>query len=95
MKNKTHTARTPALFRPGWLALPLLCILACGNPNAPLDADTRQAIDSISSAHIRQARESLDSTCKTRRATELPRLVDSIKQQRLQEIREQLKTVPR
>lgn len=75
------------------LLLPLLT--ACGNPDTPIDADSRQAIDSISSSQISLARMELDSLCQQRRATELPRLVDSIKQVRLREIQEQMKTVPK
>lgn len=72
----------------------LLSLAACNNPNTPLDAATRNAIDSISSAQINLARVELDSLCEQRRRTELPRLVDSIKQKRLREIQEQLKSVP-
>jgi hypothetical protein len=75
--------------------LPLLLFIACNNPDTPLDADSRQAIDSISSSQISLARMELDSLCRQRRVTELPRLVDSIKQVRLREIQEQLKTVPK
>ena len=77
------------------LLLLLLLASACGSPNTPLDADTRQAIDSISLAQINIARSEMDTLCSQRRLTELPRLVDSIKQHRLQEIQEQLKTVPK
>lgn len=75
----------------------VLCFLlqACGGAGTPLDAGTRQAIDSIASAEIRQARIDIDSLCKMERTTTLPRLVDSIKQKRIREIQEQLKTVPR
>lgn len=74
-----------------------LCVLlqACGGGGAPLDAGTRQTIDSIASAEIRQARADIDSLCKTERTNTLPRLVDSIKQKRIREIQEQLKTVPK
>lgn len=77
--------------------LPLLCFcaIACGSSNTPLDAGTRQAIDSISSLQIRQARVELDTQCAARRRTELPRLVDSIKNERIREIQQQLRTVPR
>ncbi len=74
-----------------------LCLLlaACGNPNTPLDAGTRQRIDSTAAAQIRLAREELDSLCKLQQKTVLPQLVDSIKKKRLREIQEQLKTVPK
>jgi hypothetical protein len=71
------------------------CLLSCGSPNTPLDAQTREAIDSISIAQIGAAQTELDSFCKQRRKLEIPRLVDSIKQLRLKEIQEQLKTVPK
>jgi hypothetical protein len=73
----------------------LLLLASCGSPETPLDADTRQMIDSITSAQISLARMELDSLCQQRRAAELPHLVDSIKEVRLREIQEQLKTVPK
>jgi hypothetical protein len=76
------------------LLLPLL-LPSCGSSGTPLDADTRQAIDSISTAQISSLRSELDTLCRQSRSTELPRLVDSIKRHRLLEIQEQLKTVPK
>ncbi|MCA0235803.1 MAG: hypothetical protein LCH81_05425 [Bacteroidetes bacterium] len=77
----------------------LLCITAstwgCGSSETPLDAKTREAIDSLSTAEIRLLRVELDSQCQMARVTQMPQLVDSIKQVRLREIQEQLKTVPR
>ena len=72
-----------------------LAFSACGGSGAPIDAGTRQRIDSTSNAQIRLAREELDSICILQRTTVLPQLVDSIKQKRLSEIREQMKTVPK
>ena len=78
------------------LLLPVyLFCFACGNSNTPLDAGTRQAIDSIAAAETRKARVEIDSLCNLDRSTVLPRLVDSIRQKRLREIQEQLKTVPK
>lgn len=77
------------------LAACCLLLTACGGPNTPLDAGTRQAIDSIAAAEVRQARMDIDSLCKLDRTILLPRLVDSIKQKRVREIQEQLKTVPK
>ncbi|MFN0035602.1 MAG: hypothetical protein ACKVUS_11080 [Saprospiraceae bacterium] len=82
----------------GYLLLPtatVLCLLACGSPNTPLDADTRLRIDSIANAQIARAQVEHDSLCKAAHITQLPHLVDSIKQIRLREIEEQLKTVPK
>lgn len=83
--------------------LPLLLLLllllplfhSCDNQNIPLDAATRRAIDSIASEQIRVARTELDTLCQQRHVTELPLLVDSIKQARLRKIEAQLKTVPK
>lgn len=72
-----------------------LCSAACGGSDAPLDADTRQLIDSTANAQIRLARAEIDTLCAQRERTELPRLIDSFKQARQREIEEQLKTVPR
>lgn len=76
-------------------ALLALCLQACSGSNQPLDAATRQAVDSLSTAQIRQARADLDSLCLQQRTTVLPQMVDSIKKHRLREIEEQLKTVPK
>lgn len=79
----------------------LLCAIfsaglsSCEGANTPLDANTRQTIDSIAAAEIRMARAELDSICQLQRSTVLPLLVDSIKQKRLQEIQQQLKTIPK
>ncbi len=79
------------------LALLLVCFFlgSCGGSGAPLDANTRQRIDSTSAAQIRLAREELDSLCSLQRKTVLPQLIDSIKQKRLLEIQQQMKTVPK
>lgn len=67
----------------------------CEGPDTPLDADTRQRIDSLSNAEIRRLRIELDSVCAVQERTVLPRLVDSFQQVRRREIEEQLKTLPR
>ncbi|MCC6283150.1 MAG: hypothetical protein IT262_21260 [Saprospiraceae bacterium] len=69
--------------------------LACGSAETPLDANTRQAIDSLTTAEIRVLRVELDSQCQRDRLTIVPQMVDSIKQVRLREIDAQLKTIPR
>ncbi len=71
------------------------CLLACGSPSTPLDANTRMRIDSIANAQIAKAQVEHDSLCKAAEITQLPHLVDSIKKIRLREIEEQLKTVPK
>ncbi len=73
----------------------VLFCTACGNSNAPLDADARRQVDSLSASGIGIARRDLDSICKTQRTTLLPSLVDSIKNERLQEIKRQLENVPK
>jgi hypothetical protein len=77
-------------------SLMVFCMLltACNAVDKPIDAETRQVIDSISTTQIRQARLELDSVCAAQRTTELSRLIDSIKQRRLKEIDEKLRTVP-
>lgn len=79
-----------------FLALALFfLLLSCNNADTPLDAETRQVIDSISAAQIRSARAELDSLCKRDRVTVLPLLIDSLRKERLKEIERQLKTVPK
>lgn len=75
-------------------AVTIICF-ACGGSGAPLDADTRAAIDSASTAQINLARMELDSACVAAEKTQMKHLVDSIKQVRLKEIAEQLRVVPK
>jgi hypothetical protein len=70
-------------------------LLSCGGKNTPLDAETRIAIDSTANAQIELARKEIDSLCVVAEKTQMKQLVDSIKAVRLQEIQEQLKSVPR
>ena len=70
-------------------------LASCNGPEAPLDADVRQRIDSTVSSQERLSRIEIDSMCARREITDLPRMVDSFKQLRLREIQEQLKTVPK
>ncbi|HAD13122.1 MAG TPA: hypothetical protein DCF33_11890 [Saprospirales bacterium] len=67
----------------------------CGNNSAPLDAETRSRIDSIANAHVALAQKKYDSLCIVAQTTVLPGLVDSLKKERLREIQEQLKTIPK
>ncbi len=73
----------------------LFAAAGCGGANRPLDADTRQRIDSITYAHINFARREMDSMCTVQQNQAIRPLIDSIKQVRLQEIEEQLKTIPK
>ncbi len=73
----------------------MLLLAACQNSNTPLDADTRERIDSISNAQIKVSLIELDSVCLAAQKTTLPLLVDSIKKIRLFEIEQQLKTIPK
>ena len=96
MKGAPRIAISAIQFE-GLRFLWIVCLFfsACGNPNTPLDAGTRQAIDSIAAAETRKTRVEIDSLCNIDRSSVLPRLVDSIKQIRLREIQEQLKAVPK
>ncbi len=69
--------------------------LSCGSAETPLDANTRQTIDSLATAEIRVLRIELDSQCQMARVTVVPQMVDSIKRVRLREIEEQLRTIPK
>jgi len=75
------------------LLLPLL-LFSCGGSETPIDADTRQAIDSIAIVRIQVARAQVDSTCRQDRVTLLPHLIDSLRKVRVSEIEKQLKTIP-
>jgi hypothetical protein len=86
-------ARIPAIATAGLLLTALFAPACTTDP--PLDADTRQQIDSVSFARIRDLRREMDSLCKEERTARLPQLIDSIRQQRVREIQEQLKTVPK
>lgn len=85
-------------FRSFWAGFALILaarLASCGSPDTPLDADTKQAIDSITAIRTREVRAEMDTLCNRRRLTDLPRMVDSIKQVRRREIEEALKTVPK
>lgn len=84
--------RLPAFLLPAGV---FVLLFACNDPRAPLDANTRQRIDSVSTTQMRLTKQRIDSLCLLREKTELPRLVDSFRQIRMQEIEAQLKTVPR
>lgn len=78
-----------------FLIVTVVLLAGCGNSNTPLDADTRSRIDSIANVRIALAQKENDSLCKAAQTTILPQLVDSLKKERLREIQEQLKTVPK
>lgn len=78
-----------------WCCIGVATLWGCDGPDTPLDAATRQTIDSLSAAEIRRARAEIDSLCQLQQSTVLPLLVDSIKQKRMQEIQQQLKTIPK
>jgi hypothetical protein len=79
-----------------YLLLLLLGIsIACGDANVPLDAVERKVVDSLAADGISVQRRRLDSLYRELRKNDMNRLVDSIKQQRLKEIAEQLKNVPK
>lgn len=74
----------------------LLFTQACGDlSKKPIDADTRRFIDSVSVAEIQRVRSETDSLYKSLRVTRLPLVIDSIKKQRVLEIEEQLRQLPR
>lgn len=82
-------------FTGGFLLVAVLFYApACGGPEAPLDAGTRQRIDSIAAARIRDLRVVLDSQCQAERTVQLPVLMDSIRRVRLREIEEKLRSIP-
>lgn len=77
------------------LALAGLLLLASCSSNNPIDAETRILIDSTANAQIFKARKELDSLCSVQEKQLMPHLVDSIKQVRLREIEQQLKSIPK
>jgi len=72
----------------------LVSCLSCGDLSKPIDAETRRIIDSISTSTIQQARLEVDSVFKNAVITKMPQAIDSIRQIRLKEIEEQLKSIP-
>lgn len=72
-----------------------LALASCTQSERPLDADERKFIDSVSNAQIRALRIKIDSQYQAAQKTELPRLVDSMLQQRRREIKESLDKIPR
>ena len=84
-------------FRVSSFVLCVFCLacFGCGSAEKPLDADTRQTIDSLVAVRTREIRTEMDTLCAHKRFSEVPRLVDSIKQIRKREIEQALKTVPK
>lgn len=85
-----------------FIALALSCVLfasapfsGCQTKDPPLDADSRHLADSIAAVRIGIVRRELDSLCKNQEKTEMPRLIDSLKRERLREIKESLKGLPK
>lgn len=80
------------------LSIPVLCWLllaiACGGPNTPLEADTRERIDSLATAAMRDVRVRLDSQCLLDRRQVMPQMVDSLVAVRRAQIEEKLRNVP-
>lgn len=68
---------------------------ACVNTNRPLDADERHQVDSLAAAAIGVARRDLDSVCRDQKKNYLPVLIDSLKKERLRNIQEQIKQIPK
>ncbi|MCB9308284.1 MAG: hypothetical protein H6565_16940 [Lewinellaceae bacterium] len=78
------------------LSFALICAVAsCSGTEAPLDAETRQTIDSLSGVGMRNVKAELDSMCVLERKRSLPHLVDSFRILRTKEIERQLKTIPK
>jgi hypothetical protein len=87
--NKVFTSLTNCIT----LFLLLLCCYACDSANTPLDATTRERIDSLYIVGSNAARDEVDSICKKERELRFNALVDSIRNERLREIEAQLKSV--
>lgn len=72
------------------LVLLVLFASAC-KYDAPLDADTRRAIDSLATEQIKVSKQELDSACLLAHQNRLPLIVDSLKQARKKQIEDNLK----
>jgi hypothetical protein len=77
------------------LSIFLFAICSCDQGERPLDAEVKQRIDSLSNVRIREAKAELDTLCKHQHLTLLPLLIDSIKKERMKEIEQALKTIPK
>jgi hypothetical protein len=84
--------KTDQLFRLLLVFLAFVGVAACSS-EAPMDAKTRDTIDSTATSQISLARKELDSLCSAAEKTKLPQLVDSIKKVRQREIEQQLKNI--
>ncbi len=86
--------RVPALI--GFL---LFCLLwtvpACDPADMPLDAHSRRRVDSLTNVGTLRVQKEMDSLCLVQKTTVLPLLIDSIKRQRMKEIQENLRTIPK
>jgi hypothetical protein len=86
MQSDKHFISKPTLS----LLLLVLFAGAC-KYDAPLDADTRRAIDSLATEQIKVSKQELDSTCLLAHQNRLPLIVDSLKQARKKQIEDNLK----
>ena len=93
-----NTSLCSFFFRrlPLLLLVPSLLGTACENASQkPLDGKSRQIVDSLTAEGIRFARREMDSLCVLERQNRMPKVIDSLKQIRLREIEEKMRTVPR
>ena len=85
----TKTAMKYCIF------LIIILLASCGENNVPLDAEARRMVDSLASAEIGVERRTIDSLCKEQHTHVLPVLVDSIKKVRVEQIKKQLRSIPK
>lgn len=77
------------------LVLPLLWAACKNAAQKPLDGKSREIVDSLTAEGIRLARKETDSLCLLERKNRMPKVIDSLKQIRLREIEEKMRTAPR
>jgi hypothetical protein len=89
--SKLKNGIPPSAVRVGpAFVLSLFLLSACNRLEEPLDAKTRDTIDSISNAQIQRLERELDSLCRADQPRKLPHLVDSLLIVRKKEIEQLL-----
>jgi hypothetical protein len=84
-------------MRPGnfFIILAPWVFIHCENNNTPLDAESRQRIDSTVIVTNKATETEIDSLCKISLTTDLNRLADSMKSVRKKEIKSTLNNLPK
>jgi hypothetical protein len=72
-------------------AIACMCVGSCNRDKEPFTAEQRFFVDSVSGIRIRETQKEIDSLCKIKETTEVPRLADSLYRIRRAQMEQKLK----